>query len=205
MLAIASTEHWYQSGTTWTAVGAIAVVVVGVLTVGVSYFVSTARPVLNYGLVISIPLLSLPTRPDLEVLYKGHSVQNPRVLMISLANSGRRDISSSMFDQQRPIVFEIGIPIVDVLGEDRHGELVVEETSVRIPPRLIRRKEEISISLLCDGRQPQLRCESHLIDVKVKSAMLSITPFLWFLLPLAKGRINPGWWRGPDRRNASSA
>lgn len=193
MLAIASTQHWYQSATLWGALGAVAVVVIGVLTIAVTYFIGTARPILNYSLPISIPLLSLPPRPDLEVIYKGQSLQHPHTVMVNLINSGRRDISSGSFDQQKPIVLDIGVPIVDLLGEERHRELVVDGTAVKIPPRLIRRREEISISLLCDGQRPSLTCQSHLIDVKVKKAGALPTYLAWFLLPYAIRKSGSDW------------
>ncbi|HEV8598282.1 MAG TPA: hypothetical protein VGQ69_02890 [Gemmatimonadales bacterium] len=47
-------------------------------------------------------------------------------------------------------------------------KVTVEETCLAIGPSLIGKRQKITFTLLTDGGQPHLTCESTLIDVQVR-------------------------------------
>lgn len=162
-----ATLPWYDSAV-WTFVGVLVAVVVGAAGLFLVYLARTPRCELTYGLWLSTPLLRLPSRPGLQVLFNEQVLAAPHVLWIVLTNTGRRDIPSSAFDQGRPLVLDVGIAIVEVLGDlSNRPSVTAEHTTLSIEPTLIRQRQSISFTLLCDGRKPTLTCHSPLIDVRI--------------------------------------
>ncbi|WP_159053441.1 hypothetical protein [Streptomyces regalis] len=89
-------------------------------------------------------------------------------------NSGRRDVASSHFDGDLPILLDVGAPIVEILGITSQPTslhvpaVVIDDTAVKIAPGLIARGQTISFSLLVDGPAPTLSCRASLVDVTVQ-------------------------------------
>lgn len=162
---------WYASGSFYGAASLIAIVVFGALTVWVTYKVGATKRQLTYSLVQDTSLLAATrtvARRDLKVLYLDEELAEPRVLEVRLASRGRRDIRSEDFDQERPLVLDVGIRIVALLAITNPGRRSVspppvgfEGTSLRITPFLIPRRLIVSFTVLADGASPLLTASAR--------------------------------------------
>src|SRR5258708_7322616 len=126
----------------------------------------TATPILSRA--------AAPARSDLQVTLRGEIIAEPHVLPIRLESRSRRDIRSTDFDQDKPLVLDVGARIVAVLELKKLSEslpgldIAYEETKVSIGPTLIRRRQTMRFDLLVDGPNPVLTCQSPLVDVTVR-------------------------------------
>ena len=168
--------HWYASGTFWTAAGVVVAVLVGIATVLVAYIVGFPRRRLLYGMPVTAAMLAAPdgVRSDLELRHKGTVLTAPRVLEVRLVSRGRKDIPSSAYDGGKPLRLDVGARIVEVLQVTSEPssipapKMTVDGTSLTIGPSLIGKRQKIAFTLLTDGGQPYLMCQSSLIDVQVR-------------------------------------
>jgi hypothetical protein len=192
--------QWYTSGTFYGAASLIAIVLIGLLTVWVTYSVGVIKKRLTYTLVQTIPLVTATStipKEDLQVLYRGASLAEPRIVALRLSNQGSRDIRSDDFDQGKPLEIEVGAHIVTQLSmkpkpPDTHiSGLRFENTKVIVEPSLIRRRQSITLELLVDGHTSKLSVDSPLVDVDIKEqdsedrGFLSSLPWLGTLAVLA--------------------
>lgn len=163
---------WYATGNLWTAVGAAAAVMAALMAV-VLWRMGEPRRKLVYGWRAA-GLLYRDSRGALDALtavFDGAAVADPHLAELWLAIQSRRDVPSGDFDQGRPVVFDLGVPIVKVLSgpgslRDCSLRLTVDGQSVRVEPQLIRHGTAVRIELLTAG-PPELTCESSLVDVAV--------------------------------------
>lgn len=178
MLTAAGHSHWYTSGTFYAAAGAIAVVVIGFITVWATLFVGSTKRRLTYSLTDDTPLLATTTalaRADVEVVYQGQRLDAPRVVSVRLVSQGRRDIASDDFDQERPLAIDLGVPIVKRLATESAPEIPesairVEGSKLMFGPCLIRKRQVMSFAFLVDGGRPQLSHEDYLLNVDVRQS-----------------------------------
>ncbi len=192
LIAAASHSHWYTSGTFYAAAGVIAVVVIGGVTVWATLFAGSIKRRLSYSLADDTPLLARTTalaQGDLEVLYQGQRLDQPRVVSIRLVSRGRRDIGSDDFDQDRPLAIDLGVPIVKRLTSEPAPEIPqsairVEGTRLLLGPCLIRRRRVMSFAFLVDGGRPRLSHESYLLNVDVRESADSRELRPWMLVAL---------------------
>ncbi len=168
--------HWYTSGTFWAAAAVVVGIIVGGLTLLVTYLVGTTGRKLIYGMPTATPLPAVPpgVSSDIEVRHGERVLVNPQVLEVRLKSGGRKDIRSSDFDGGKPLRLDIGIPIVSLLGwtMDPEGastgpDVWVRGSGLEIDPSLIPRHQVFTFHLLADGEKPCLTCECPLSDVKV--------------------------------------
>jgi hypothetical protein len=128
MLAVAhSHDPWYASSTALALFGILATLIVGGAGAWISYLVATPRYQLWYSLPLCTSLLAAPsgaTMKDVKVYHKENELQDPHVLQIRLISRSRGDIPSSAFDQGRPLILDVGIPIVAQLSLVRQPHLV---------------------------------------------------------------------------------
>jgi hypothetical protein len=170
---------WYTSGVLWTAVGAIAVVIIGLLTMLVTWWIGVPRRSLLYTIPVAASLLSShvpgPARPDLEIRYRGgRALDDPHLVSLRVVSKSLRDIRSTEFDNRQPLVFDLGRHIVVPLDfrfdrkVAKHPEwLRIEDSQIKIGPTLIRRRQELQIDVMTEG-PPNLTVTSPIADVKVR-------------------------------------
>lgn len=207
MLALA---QWYTSALTWTVIGVAAALLVGAATVYVTWAAANPRRVLVYSMPSAASLLTESTPHladgDLQVSYQGHELRNPYVVSVRVESRSRKDIRSIDFDQGKPLVLDINIPIVAYLGESTPIEfdsksIRTNGSRIELGPMLIRRRQAIQMEVLADGIKPELSCESPLADVsarpqvaddrKVRRYMVSLV--VVFLIAVAGASAIP-WW-----------
>jgi hypothetical protein len=161
--------HWYASGMFWTVGGAVLALVAIIATI-VLWLVGTPRGVLEYSLPVIAPLLS----QDHNVhgvtvsLGGGGPLHDPHVVSFEVASRSRRDIRSADFDQQRPLVFDLGTNIVTTRKIDANGIVgKVGDHTITIGPALIRRRQKLTVDLLTDG-VPAVTIDSPIADVTIR-------------------------------------
>src|SRR6266496_1378600 len=185
---------FYASGTFWAGAGVLAAVLGTVAVVWVTFTVGFPRRRLYYGIRAAAPLLTAPpgVRSALELRHRGtpadgqagdHAdtgagawqvLADPRVLTLELVSRGRKDIPSEAYDDHQPLLLNVGARIVEVLQATSRPaaqpapRITAAGTSLRIGPSLIGSRHEITITVLTDGGEPSLACQSPLIDVQVR-------------------------------------
>lgn len=174
-----SVTHWYTSGTFWAAASVVVGLIVGGLTLWVTYMVGSAARKLVYSMPIAAPLLATPpgVSSDVEVRHRGRVLVHPQVPEVRLSSHGRRDIRSDDFDGGKPLRLDVAIPIVSLLdwkitpgGDATDPAVHIRGSALEIGPSLIPRREITTFHLLADGENPYLTCDSPLGDVKVTYA-----------------------------------
>lgn len=166
---------WYDSAPLWGAAGLAGVLIVGFATVFVTYRVGATKRQLTYSMIEDTKLLGgvgSTTASDLKVLFSDQPVRNPHVVRVRLASRGRKDIRSEDFDQSRPLVLDVGADIVAQISAQSAPEplpkLIVDGTSIKLGPDLIRKRQTVTITVLTDGASSHLTLNSPLIDVGVR-------------------------------------
>jgi hypothetical protein len=168
-------SDWYNSAALWGASGLAGVLIVGFVTVFVTYRVGGTKRQLTYGITEDTKLLGgvkSTDASDLKVLFRDQLLGNPRILRLRLASRGRRDIRTEDFDQSRPLVLNVGIDIIALISAKSDPEplprLELEGRCIKIGPDLIRRRQTVTIAVLADGTSSHLTQNSPLIDVDVQ-------------------------------------
>jgi hypothetical protein len=95
-----------------------------------------------------------------------------------LSGRGRRDITRKAFDQDKPIAFDIGVPIREVTAASsppilRIVEHHAEGTCLLVCPGLIGRRQDLRFTIITDHKPQGIVCKESLIDVRVYSTDLS--------------------------------
>src|SRR5713101_4736271 len=178
------TGVWYTSGTFWAGAGTVTAVLGAVAVVWVTFTVGFPRRRLYYGMPAAARLLTAPAgmRSDLELRHHGTLLADPRVLTIELVSRGRKDIPSDAFNDRQPLQLDVGAPIVEVLQVTSKPDalptpdITPDGTLLKIGPSLIGKRHEITITVLTDGEEPSLTCQSPLIDVQVRQRIDDRSP-----------------------------
>jgi hypothetical protein len=167
---------WYTSGTFWAGAGTIVGILSAIVIVWVTLTVGFPRRQLSYRMQTIAPLMSAPEgmRSELELRHRGHPLADPCAVTIELVSRGRRDIPSDSYNDHQPLRLDVSTPIVEILQVISQPatlpppKVVADGTVVNIGPSMIGRRHTISITILTDGGQPSLTCQSPLIDVQVR-------------------------------------
>lgn len=166
---------WYASGMFWSAAAVVVAVIVGIVTAVSSQVTAFPKRQLFYSMPMVAPLSghSGAFSHDIELSQDGAMLKNPHLVELELIGRGRLDIPSDRYDKRRPISFDIGTRIVEILrcvslnSPLSPPKVSINSTAVRVGPSLIGKRQRIRVMLLTDGYPPGLKCESSLIDVKV--------------------------------------
>lgn len=176
-------KHWYEAESLATALTLMAGLITGFFGGWATLRAANPKRQLAYWMPTITPILhTSDSVGDLLVMRGGQALRDPHVLDVKLMNRGRRDVASSHFDRDLPILLDVGAPIVELLGiTSRPASLhtatvVVEGTALKIAPGLIARGQTISFSLLVDGPTPRVSCQASLIDVTVQERRDSTGP-----------------------------
>ncbi|MEV4657805.1 hypothetical protein [Micromonospora sp. NPDC049301] len=122
-----------------------------------------------------------------SVHHNGRRLNNPHAVSLAIGNDGRRDVPSSAFDRQEPIVFDFAAPIIEISHRATKPDgipydemmaqvaqsvgaseprIEVSGSTLRIGPSLLASRQIVVLSLLTDG-EPRVSISSPLIDVRV--------------------------------------
>lgn len=207
-LLVSIAGAWYTSGTLWTATGAIVALLVGLAIAVVTYIVAFPKRRLLYEMTVATPLLTAPAgiRDDIELRHRGVPLTEPQLLEIQLISRGRKDIPSHSYDNGDPIILDVGVRIVEVLKtcsqpvSARPPRVSRNETSLSIGPSLISKRQEIVFTLLVDGSNPHLKCQSSLVDVEVRQLqtedlrpVIATLPMVGLAVGVVAGALGATW------------
>lgn len=169
-----ATAHWYTSTGFLTLAGIGATLLAGGVGALITYLVSVPRRQLLYSLQSSTSLLtaSPDARKDIKVFHIDKELKDPHVIKVSLTSRSRSDIPSDAFDQDRPIILDVGVPIIARLpgdaAADSYSAVDFQGTALRVGPDLITKRQRMNFNVLVDGNNVLLKCEAHLVNVKVR-------------------------------------
>jgi hypothetical protein len=166
---------WYTVANL-SAAGVVVALLAAVSTAWVAYSAGFPKRQLLYAMPVVASMLNAPegVRNNLELRHRGVLLTEPYVLEILLFSRGRKDIPSSAFDRDEPVRLDVGVRIVEVLkiSSDQKSlappRVNVDGTSLSVGPDLIGKRQKIAFTLLTDGGQPVLTCQSSLVDVSVR-------------------------------------
>jgi hypothetical protein len=110
----------------------------------------------------------------LEISMAGHQISDPYFLEITIENIGKHSITSSSFDQGRPIVVTAGakLAVVGSFADDRFGISVPEggQFEIEVLPELYKPGMSFSCWLITRGNPTLTLKEEHVIDSSVELA-----------------------------------
>ncbi|MDQ3764362.1 MAG: hypothetical protein M3460_23165 [Actinomycetota bacterium] len=179
--------------------GVVVALVVGVPTFLVAW---VPRQRLYYSAPPPTPLLASGVSgvaTDLKIYHGGRRLADPYLLEVKLTAWGRRDIPSSAFDQDRPLVFDLGAEVVKVLQvrcspvSSLTPPVAHEGSTLRVGPELISRRQTTTISVLVDGACPSLVCTQPVL------AQVTVIPrdpsdrFTWLVTLTTLGAMTVFW------------
>jgi hypothetical protein len=113
-------------------------------------------------------------RSVIEVRVLNERVSNPYFATLTLTNFGREDISSVLFDQDRPIEFEITGKVATLKPLNFPKAATVEGTRVRFGPELLRAGESWTVRMVTDGR-PEVKLRSfYLVGTSIDGELTGV-------------------------------
>lgn len=174
MLVIAG--EWWENPDVWAIiVSAIVGVLVGMLGAWATFRSANPKLRLQWWTTAQPPLFD--TRFGERITVSAHHVtaENPRIVQLSVANVGRRDITAAMFHGDEYLEFKLGSPALATLAVDHEPEEgpysgvllpAVGGEEVGFMPGHIRRGQAITLTFLLDGQDVGVRCvHMPLVDV----------------------------------------
>jgi hypothetical protein len=189
-VSVVASGPWYESDTFWS--GAAALVGIAAIVVSlIIWRVGPAKRLLVYSMPVSVPMVSshwpvLPGAPW-QVTLEGDPVADPHVVVLYVHNRSRRDIRSTDFDQNKPLVFNFGVRILATSLEggsrDFKNEVSFSGTEILISPTLIAGNQRVQLTVITHG-VPRLTYRSPLVGVKIREESHE-GPSIGFVLVLA--------------------
>ncbi len=147
------------------------VVAVG-LAVGVQFYLQRRgrlKKAVSYTLSVH-DVLSIQPEGDLEVLYRGEVVEHPRVVVWTVANSGKSEITPNMME--RPITLRlpgaasiVNAEIERTTPEELTPNLRVGTSEVALEPLVLNPDDEIRIKAMTAGDTSGLKVEARIAGV----------------------------------------
>lgn len=179
--------EWWESGSWWQfAITISTSLLVGALATWAALRSTNPKRKINWWIQSNTPLFDRPSGDGalLTVSLRDVRLTSPRIVELVIANSGRRDVTASMFHEEEPIKFDFGHAVAAVLNVVTHPESTllprVETWQTLIPatggmhrggiclkPTLLRRGQTVTVTVLIDGEESPVRCvQFPLIDVE---------------------------------------
>jgi hypothetical protein len=161
-------EQYLWSNDFWnTAIAAAFGFIFAALAAWATLYSANPKRRLVWAQTQNVPLLhSIAPMPHVEVNIGGAQVRNPRVVQVTVRNTGRRDIQSNMFHNGSSVVFDFHAYILSVTPTvNSPAELEISGTQLRLKPSLIPRGQSISWAVLVDGPEADVTCTAPLVDV----------------------------------------
>lgn len=105
-----------------------------------------------------------------QVTLDGQPVNDPHFCQLYAGYAGRRHIRRADFDQGKPLVFDLGVPVIPLSFDGTTIELDairIEGPQIKVGPTLIGFHQELAMTFITDG-EPNLTCRNWIAGVKVK-------------------------------------
>jgi hypothetical protein len=171
-------ESYIGSNDFWnTVITVVATLVVGGVAVWATLAAAKPKRRLLWGEVENFRLIvSRQAAASIEIIHDGVPLQNPRVVRLTLKNSGRRDIVSTDFASgDSSLVFDFHNTILSTISTDVEPSSAPEPLlstiggNLIIRPGLIKSGQKVSISVLVDGDRKTVDCTAaHIVETPVE-------------------------------------
>ena len=181
-------DPWYLSGVFWAIAAVVVAVVLGIAAVWATFRSANPRRRLYIYLDKALPVVSTheALQDAIQVRHLGRTLLQPYLVTLTVISRGRRDIPSSSFDGGKPIVANLGVPIIRLLEEKSLKSKVaslppkssVDGTRIRIGPSMLSRQHVLTYTALVEG-EPNLTTEVALLDVDVLEERPSLSSIRW--------------------------
>jgi hypothetical protein len=183
---------FYDSAVFWTEACVAAAIVAIIITV-LLWYIGTPRRLLIYSLFSDTALLASRVREltgsDLTVSLHTEILSDPHVVSVRVESRSRRDIRGTDFESDKPLVIDVGTPILKILDCETGGTAMpavcvgTSGSALNIGPALIKRHQVIAVNLLTDAK-PQLTCPNPpLADVTIKQRRIEdFHPAIWKIM-----------------------
>lgn len=104
----------------------------------------------------------------LKVVVNGEEVKDPRSVTVHFVSYGRLDVPSSAYDGGKPVVIDLGVPVVQQLDSSGIAaeDFNVDGSTITIAPHLIKAGAQYQWEVVCDG-PPEVTIDPPLIDTDV--------------------------------------
>lgn len=168
--------QWWSNVDVWAIIVASVVgILVGVLSSWATFRSANPKLRLQWWTTAQPPLFD--TRFGGRITVSAHDItaDDPRIVQLSVANVGRRDITSAMFHNGECLEFEFGSPVLATLAVDQEPEEgayagillpAVGGNEITFSPGHIRRGQVITLTFLLDGQDVEVRCRRMpLVDI----------------------------------------
>lgn len=160
----------------WAAVG----VLVAAVAIRFNYRSSHPRRRLTYSFSV-LPLFARQADGEgagslVEVSFVGVPVKDPRLVALTLVNTGSKDIASAHFDGNVPLRLELGTTALCLFATEAHPVTSRPPTArisigrpqaVLVAPGRLGKGASVTYTVLVEGK-PNLSFRHNLIDVEVK-------------------------------------
>jgi hypothetical protein len=171
MILAASDAPWYTSD---GFLGILATIVTCIVTIWFTFRSENPRRRLHVYMASSLPVVRTheAMKNALEVRHQGRTLSQPHVVTVMVVSRGRKDISSDSFDGEKPIVANLGVPIIQQLQFDAVAKsrgvpvpkVVIDGTQVLIGPSMLAKRHTLTITALVEG-EPRLSMEIPILDI----------------------------------------
>jgi hypothetical protein len=177
LASLVASHDQFPWATFWAAAAAVTGVAAIIVAV-VLWRIGAPRRLITYDVPVVTSLLAarvpklVGPAVKVDVLVNGDLVADPYFMELRMQVRSRRDIRASDFDQDRPLVFQLGATVVGGIGYEGTMPIIEEAgknlagSVLAIYPRLIRRGDGFRTSLLLDGK-PRITVQNSLVNVDV--------------------------------------
>lgn len=135
-------------------------------------------------IALSKPASLIPDGPlshhEISLEIDGVIIEQPLLTNVEYRITGRYDINSSAFDQQKPLAIDFAIPVAIAAVQPQHSSIIGSDgNQVLLKPTLLRKGARISFSVITDGKPPEVTQSNALIDTSVKMIDISDELITW--------------------------
>lgn len=171
---------------------ALAALIVAVVAIPITILATrrwgNRRAVLSYAVEVTPLLPEADQARDLAVTYLDFAVPEPKLVTLTLTNSGPRDITSDSFDSGQPVrvlftgtfygvTATSGGPILVMPAIGAEGD----DGAVEFHPKLMKRRESWSASLIVGGAV-EVSVDAPLAHTDLKAVSAKNAEFQWALM-----------------------
>lgn len=175
----------------WQFIGVIIAILFPLLL----YVVQRNRKEVAYEIVSNTPILSLRTevKGKVQVLLDNKPVNEARLVILRIWNSGNQPIRTEDYDQKNPIKFNFGsgtevldADILETIPSDLKSRSILRlnSESIEIEPLLLNRKDSIKIKLLISRFNGDISIDGRIVGVKQISIFTNKSSALFALFTI---------------------
>ena len=148
-----------------TIINVTAALVVGIPAIAATVWAGrTRRSRVGWDVIDTVELVPDTSQTlGVQVTLGGVTLSDPWLCSLALENLGRRDLSDSSFNGSRPLRFEVGAPVIQVLS-DAGLKVTTNGSDISVGPSLLKARRRYRVRLLLDGPPAFAVAAEELVD-----------------------------------------